>query len=177
MARLIFSTSYLEYCSVANPRQMDIVSLQRAQNIDPWLSLITAVFKPSGDFAGFFTAGPMAQFKQTSVEYLYREEMLPLDRDYDRFVEKNSRDEDYFIASLALEATEQGKGYFRLLMEEIERQAIQHTAVRITLCVWESSRAISLYKKGGFRQSDSSDRWKGLFADRLCFLEKEISVC
>lgn len=175
MARLIFSTSYLEYCSVANPRQMDIVALQRAQNIEPWLSLITVVYKPCGSFAGFFTAGPMAQFEQMPVEYLYREEMQPLDRDYDRFVKKNSRDGDYFIGSLALEAAERGKGYFRLLMAETERQAVRHGASRITLCVWKSSGALPLYKKSGFCQSDSSDRWLSLFADRLCFLEKDLS--
>lgn len=177
MARLIFSTSYLEYCSVANPRQMNIVSLQRAQNIEPWLSLITVVYRPGGDFAGFFTAGLMAQFKQNQPEYLYRAEVLPLERDYDLFVEKNSRIGDYFIVSLALEAAERGKGYFRLMMAEIETQAIRHGASRITLCVWESSRALALYKKGGFCHSDSSDRWQSLFADRLCFLEKEILRC
>jgi len=176
MARLIFSTSYLEFCSVANPRRMDIISLQRAQNIDPWLGFITTIVTPGGDFTGFFTAGLMAQLKQNPVEYLYREEMFSLDLDYDRFVEKNSCSKDYFIVSLALEATARGKGYFRLLMAESERQAIAQGATRITLCVWENSRAYSLYLKYGFCQIDRSDRWLALFADRLCFLTKSLPL-
>jgi len=174
MARLIFSTSYLEYCSVANPQQMDIVSLQRAQNIDPWLDFITLVLKPNAAFAGFFTAGLMSRFKQAPTVYLYREEMRLLDREYDLFVAKNSRDNDYFIASLALEAAERGKGYFPLMLDYIEAEAGRAGATRITLCVWESARAFALYQQWGFRQSDSSDRWQSLFADRLHFLTKDI---
>lgn len=175
MARLIFTTSYLEYCSAANPRQMDIISLQRAQNIDPFLDVITLVLKPDSCFAGFFTAALMARFKLITTEYLYREEMRALDRDYDLFVEKNSRNDDYFIASLVLEATARGKKYFPLIMAHIERQAIKEGATRLTLCVWERGRAFTLYKRWGFRQSDSSDRWLPYFADRLHFLEKEIA--
>lgn len=174
MARLIFATSYLEYCSAGNPQQTDIVSLQRAQNIDPWLKFITLVLKPNGRFAGFFTAGLMAGLKQTPTPYLYREEMRPLDAAYDSFVEKNSRDNDYFIVSLALEAAERGKGYFPAILEQVERQAISQGAGRLTLCVWERARAFTLYKKWGFRQSDSSDYWLPLFADRLHFLEKAV---
>ncbi|WP_380177437.1 glycosyltransferase [Kalamiella sp. sgz302252] len=175
MARLIFTTSYLEYCSVANPRKLDIISLQRAQNIDPWLDVITLVLRADGYFAGFFTAAPIAHFKQTPVDYLYREEMRPLDRDYDLFVEKNSHDKDYFIASLALEAAEHGRGYFPLIMAQIESQAALAGAERLTLCVWESASAFRLYKKWGFERVDSSERWQALFADRLHFLVKEIS--
>lgn len=53
IVRLIFSASCLEYCSVANSQQIDIVSLQLAQSIEAWLDFITLVSDRCGNFAGF----------------------------------------------------------------------------------------------------------------------------
>lgn len=174
MAKLIFSTSYLEYCSVGNPAGLDIVALQRAQNIEPWLAFTTLVCTPEEEFAGFFISGLTRDLERQKVPSLYREEIHQLDRNYQEFVASHSQPGDYFIASLALEPLQRGKGYFQQMLKEIYCHAGLLDAKRITLCCWERSDARLNWHRQGFRQKASLKSCQPLFGDQVIFMESEV---
>ncbi|WP_346827357.1 TcdA/TcdB catalytic glycosyltransferase domain-containing protein [Serratia inhibens] len=171
MAKLIFATSYLEYCSVGNPAGMDLVSLQRAQNIDPYLDLITLAYERCGAFVGFFTAASVDELYGVEANSLYRDEIKPLDEAYDGFVRTLSTEDDYFICSLAIESRFRGQGYFNPLFAQIKQRAQQRRAKHIVLCVWQSSDACQIYLNKGFRVRGVFDYAWPMFFDRLLFLE------
>ncbi|WP_211471152.1 glycosyltransferase [Collimonas humicola] len=52
MAELLFSTSYLEYCSFGNALNMNFAKLQKIQNIDPYINHIHGVYN-NNEFIGF----------------------------------------------------------------------------------------------------------------------------
>src|SRR3979409_149595 len=85
MATLIFSTSYLEYCSVANKLGMPCVQLQQRINIEPFLAHIRVLADETKRFAGFYTAATMAEFATVQTDRPYRDEMQALDDAYEAF--------------------------------------------------------------------------------------------
>ncbi|MGO3568601.1 MAG: glycosyltransferase, partial [Serratia grimesii] len=171
MAKLIFSTSYLEYCSVGNRAGLDLVSLQQAQNIEPYLDLITVAYDRRGEFIGFFNAATVSELYGIDADYLYRDEMKPLDEAYDSFVKSHCVADDYFVCSLAIESQYRGLGYFNQMFALIKLQADQRQAKNIVLCVWQRSDACQIYLNKGFRVRGVFDQAKALFFDRLLFLE------
>lgn len=171
MAKLIFSTSYLEYCSVGNRAGLDLVSLQQAQNIEPYLDLITVAYDRRGEFIGFFNAATVSELYAIDADYLYRDEMKPLDEAYDSFVQSHCVADDYFVCSLAIESQFRGLGYFNQMFALIQLQADQRQAKNIALCVWQSSDACKMYLNKGFRIRGVFDQAKAMFFDRLLFLE------
>jgi GNAT superfamily N-acetyltransferase len=171
MAKLIFSTSYLEYCSVGNRAGLDLVSLQQAQNIEPYLDLITVAYDRRGEFIGFFNAATVSELYGIDADYLYRDEMKPLDEAYDSFVKSHCVTDDYFVCSLAIESQYRGLGYFNQMFALIKLQADQRQAKNIVLCVWQRSDACQIYLNKGFRVRGVFDQAKALFFDRLLFLE------
>ncbi|MNH02719.1 TcdA/TcdB catalytic glycosyltransferase domain protein [compost metagenome] len=171
MAKLIFATSYLEYCSVGNPAGMDLVSLQQAQNIDPYLDLITLAYERCGAFVGFFTAASVDELYGVEANSLYRDEIKPLDEAYDGFVRTQSAEGDYFICSLAIESRFRGQGYFNPMFALIKQRAQQRRAKHIVLCVWQSSDACQIYLNKGFRVRGVFDYAWPIFFDRLLLLE------
>ncbi len=174
MAKLIFSTSYLEYCSVGNRAGLDLVSLQQAQNIEPYLALITVAYDRRGRFVGFFNAATVSELYSIPADYLYRDEMKPLDEAYDRFVKSQCTAEDYFICSLAIESQFRGQGHFNQMFTLIKQQADRCQAKHIVLCVWQRSEASQIYLNKGFRVRGVFDHAWPLFFDRLLFLEYEL---
>ncbi|MBL3521107.1 glycosyltransferase [Serratia plymuthica] len=171
MAKLLFATSYLEYCSAGNPAGMDLVSLQQAQNIDPYLDLITLAYDRCGAFIGFFTAASLDELYGVEASYLYRDEIKPLDEAYDDFVHSQCGADDYFVCSLAIESRFRGQAYFTPLFALIKQQAQQRRAKHIVLCVWQSSDACQIYLNKGFRVRGVFDYAWPIFFDRLLFLE------
>lgn len=174
MAQLIFSTSYLEYCSVGNRAGLDPVSLQRAQNIEPYLDLITLAYDRRGAFVGFFNAATVSELYGIQADYLYRDEIKPLDEAYDRFVQSQCTGDDYFVCSLAIESRFRGQGHFNPMFALIKQRAQQRQAKNIVLCVWQRSDASQLYLNKGFRVRGVFDHAWTLFFDRLLFLEYEL---
>jgi GNAT superfamily N-acetyltransferase len=174
MAKLIFTTSYLEYCSVGNRAGLDLVSLQQAQNIEPYLGLITVAYDRRGEFVGFFNAATVSELYGIEADYLYRDEMRPLDEAYDRFVQSQCAADDYFICSLAIESQFRGQGHFNQMFALIKQQADRQQAKNIVLCVWQSSEASQIYLNKGFRVRGVFDQAWSLFFDRLLFLEYEL---
>jgi len=171
MARLLFATSYLEYCSFANKLGLDLVSLQRRQNIDPYLRFSQGLALDDDTFLGFFTAGPMVDFQSCAATSYYRDEVHALDEAYESFLQAHSRPSDYFVCSLALEERFRGRGLFHQMLQHIEGLARQAHCPRIVLTVWESGDAFQIYLKKGFRVCASFDYAFKLFFDRLHFLE------
>ncbi|WP_211471154.1 GNAT family N-acetyltransferase [Collimonas humicola] len=84
---------------------------------------------------------------------------------------KNSHPTDYFVSSLAIENRYRGKGFFNNMFEEIKNQAREKGSKRITLAVWEQSKALQIYFKAGFEIVDIFDYAYNLFFDKLYFLE------
>ncbi|MDC8759229.1 GNAT family N-acetyltransferase [Janthinobacterium fluminis] len=174
MAKLIFSTSYLEYCSVGNKLNLQFVELQRRQNIDQYLDYIQGLRDGADNFIGFFTAATMDEFNGCNAVSYYRDEMRALDGAYDEFVLANSRGSDYFVSSLALDEKFQGRGFFNQMLNEIKDMARHRQCGRITLTVWEKSAAYSIYLKKGFTVSNTFDYAFPIFYDKLHFLEYDL---
>lgn len=170
MAKLIFSTSYLEYCSVDNVYSSDIISLQLRQNILPFLEQISVITDAQGKIIGFINAASVRDYDHINVEYGYRHEVLPLDEAYDTFVNQQSRPEDYFVCSVALLPEQQGKGYFNQVLSRMTEQAKQQKLRRITLCVWQSNPAYMIYRKKGFEVVASMKQEVKRFNDELLFM-------
>lgn len=174
MAELLFSTSYLEYCSFSNVLNLNFVALQRIQNIDQYIDHVNGVYDSDNNFIGFFTAGTIEDFNKIQAVSYYRDEMKAIDDAYDKFVLKNSYSTDYFVSSLAIESKYRGKGLFNQIFKEIENMARQKGSRRIILTVWEQSEALKIYLKKGFKVADTFDYAFSLFFDKLYFLEYEI---
>jgi GNAT superfamily N-acetyltransferase len=171
MATLLFSTSYLQYCSFANKLRLPLVELQRRQNIDQYIEHVQAMFDADQHFAGFFTAATLRQFDQLGAVSWYRDEMRDMDAAYDAFVALHARPADYFVASLAIEEHCRGAGLFNAMLEHIKAQARASGSPRIVLTVWERSDALQIYLRKGFRSCARFDYAWELFFDRLHFLE------
>lgn len=182
MAELLFSTSYLEYCSAANKLRLPLRDLQRLQNIEPYIGHVRAMVERSGgaggggagNFAGFFTAATVREFAAVHAVSHYRDEVKTMDAAYDAFIARNARDEDFFVGSLAIEGRCQGRGWFGHMLAEIERLARSRACPRIVLTVWESSAAMPIYLRRGFTVCDSFSYAYELFFDRLHFLEYQL---
>jgi GNAT superfamily N-acetyltransferase len=170
MARLLFSTSYLEYCSVANKLDMPCVQLQQRLNIDPFLSHIRMLADATKRFAGFYTAATMAELAAVETDRPYRNEMQALDDDYEAFVASHTRADDYFVASLAIEPQDRGRGLFHQMFDDIVDHARRAGSPRLVLAVWESNVSLALYCRKGMRSVARFDAAWPLFFDRLQLL-------
>ncbi|WP_317202907.1 GNAT family N-acetyltransferase [Janthinobacterium sp.] len=173
MAKLLFATSYLEYCSFGNKLNVQFVELQRRQNIDPYLKHIHGLHDEEDNFIGFFTAATMADFEACGAVSYYRDEMKALDEAYDQFVLEHSRAADCFVSSLAIDEKYRGQGLFNQMLNEIRNLAGQKRCGRITLTVWEKSEALQIYLRKGFRIAGTFDYAFSLFYERLHFLVYE----
>ena len=173
MAKLLFATSYLEYCSFGNKLNLQFVELQRRQNIDPYLAHIHGLHDEDDRFIGFFTAATMAEFQACGAESYYRDDMKALDEAYDAFVLAHARADDCFVSSLAIDEKYRGQGLFRQMFHEIRDLASRKGCARITLTVWEKSEALQVYLHKGFRSVGTFDYAYSLFYDRLHFLVYE----
>ncbi|UVC28081.1 GNAT family N-acetyltransferase [Pantoea sp. SOD02] len=170
MAQLIFSTSYLEYCSVDNIYAADLTTLQLRQNIQPFLQQISVMYNPQGKMIGFLNAASIKEYDQIKVEYGYRKEVRALDEAYDDFVNQYSQPDDYFICSVAFLPEEQGKGCFNQVLSRMIEQAKQQKLRRITLCVWQSNPAYTIYRKKGFTVIDRMKQEVARFNDEIVFM-------
>ena len=175
MADLLFSTSYLEYCSAGNKLQLPLRQLQRLQNIEPYIGHVYGMLERGGGFAGFFTAATVAEFGAVPAVSHYRDEVKEMDAAYERFIEQNARSGDFFVGSLAIEGRCQGRGWLAHMLAEIERLARGRACERIVLTVWESSTAMPVYLRRGFQRRASFGYAYTLFFDRLHFLEYRLS--
>ena len=173
MAKLLFATSYLEYCAFGNKLNLQFVELQRRQNIDPYLEHIHGLHDEDGRFIGFFTAATMAEFQACGAVSYYRDDMKALDDAYDAFVLTPARADDCFVSSLAIDEKYRGQGWFRQMFHEIGDLASRKGCARITLTVWEKSEALQVYLHKGFRSVGTFDYAYSLFYDRLHFLVHE----
>ena len=173
MAKLLFATSYLEYCSFGNKLNLQFVELQRRQNIDPYLDYIHGLHDEDERFIGFFTAATMDEFQACGAVSYYRDDMKGLDDAYDRFVLAHARAGDCFVSSLAIDEKHRGQGLFRQMFNEIRDLASRKGCARITLTVWEKSEALQVYLHKGFRSVGTFDDAYSLFYDRLHFLVYE----
>lgn len=173
MAKLLFSTSYLEYCSFGNKLNVQIVELQRRQNIDPYLRHLHGLHDEDDNFIGFFTAATMADFHACGAVSYYRDDMKALDDAYDQFVLEHSRVADCFVSSLAIDEKYRGKGLFNQMLNEIKSLASRKRCERITLTVWEKSDALRIYLRKGFKIAGTFDYAFNIFYDRLHFLVYE----
>ena len=172
IAELLFETSYLEYCSYGNKLQLPKVQLQRLQNVDPMADYCNALIDIQGQLLGFFIGLKVSELNQIQFVSYYRGEMKDMDAAYDVFITKNTRDNDYFVGSLAIDKKFRGLKYFNAMFNEIVKQARESGAQRIVLTVWESSPALALYLKKGFRKiGDSFDYAYPIFFDKLYMLE------
>jgi len=175
MAKLLFSTSYLEYCSFGNKLNLSFIELQRRQNIDPYLGLLRTMNDDEGNFLGFFTAGTLAEFDRVQAVSYYRDDMRAMDTAYDAFVASHARPGDLFVSSLAIDEPLRGQGLFNAMWREIELAARAKNCRRIVLTVWENkSDAYPIYLKKGFRKEGSFEYARELFFDRLHFLSYEL---
>ena len=170
MATLLFSTSYLEYCSVANKLGMPCVQLQQRLNIEPFLAHIRVLADATKRFAGFYTAATMAQFAAVETDRPYRDEMQALDDAYEAFVAAHTRADDYFVASLAIEPRDRGRGLFHQAFDDLVARAHQAGSPRVVLAVWESNAALALYRRKGMGTLARFDTAWPLFFDRLQLL-------
>ena len=173
MAKLLFATSYLEYCSFGNKLNLQFVELQRRQNIDPYLAHIHGLHDEDGRFIGFFTAATMDEFQACGAVSYYRDDMKALDDAYDAFVLAHARADDCFVSSLAIDEKYRGQGLFRQMFHEIRDLASRKGCARIALTVWEKSEALQVYLHKGFRSVGTFDYAYSLFYDRLHFLVYE----
>jgi GNAT superfamily N-acetyltransferase len=175
MAKLLFGTSYLEYCSFGNKLNVSFVELQRRQNIDPYLSLVRGMQNGDGDFVGFFIAGTSEEFAEVQSVSYYRDDMRAMDEAYEAFVARHARPGDLFVSSLAIDEPWRGKGLFNTMFREIELLARSKGCHRIVLTVWENkSSAMQIYLKKGFRAEGRFEFASNLFFDHLHFLSYEL---
>ena len=175
MAKLLFATSYLEYCSFGNKLNLSFVELQRRQNIDPYIALLRGMVDGDGNFIGFFTAGSLAEFDKVQAVSYYRDDMRAMDAAYDGFIASHARTGDLFVSSLAIDEQLRGQGMFNAMWHEIELTARSKGCTRIVLTVWENkSDAFAIYLKKGFRQEGIFEYARELFFDRLHFLSYEL---
>jgi len=171
MARLIFTTSYLEYCSVDNLSGLDVISLQQKQNITPYLQTTEIVTNMSGEFLGFVNAAPLKAWDDITVPCAYRDEVRALDEAYEGFVARHCREDDLFIASVAFTAQARGQRFFSKLLAILKQQALREGLKRITLCVWSSNTAVQCYTHKGFSvESVMSTEVTQRFRDTLLFM-------
>ena len=166
MAALLFETSYLEYCSVANRLGLPPRQLQRRQNIDPWLEHIVALYEGSR-LAGFYNAATLAQYSATPAVNHYRPEMQAMDAAYDAFVTRHTAANELFVASLAIEPACRGRGLLDVLLADVARTARRHGCTGICLTVWQGSAALPMYERRGFTVRATFDDAYPLFFDRL----------
>lgn len=171
MAALLFETSYLEYCSAGNTLGLPLCALQRRQNVEPYLRHIRALYE-DGRFAGFLNAATIAQYAQVGAPSYYRAEVRAMDAAYDDFVATHAREEDLFVASLALAPAARGRGLSNALLDEAARLARVHRSPRIVLTVWETSAALPLYLRKGFTSCGSFTHAYPLFFERLHVLAR-----
>jgi len=171
MAALLFSTSYLEYGSAANKLGLPCVDLQRRLNVEPFLPHIRVLAAEDGRFAGFCTAGTMRSLAAVATERVYRDEVQALDDAYEAFVARHARPDDWFVASLAVEPRDRGRGLFRRLFDDTLARARRAGSPRVVLAVWESNSALALYRLRGMRTVARFDEAWRLHFDRLQLLE------
>ncbi|GFM11840.1 MULTISPECIES: GNAT family N-acetyltransferase [Enterobacter] len=174
MAKLMFLTSYLEYCSVDNVFATDVITLQFRQNIEPFLHFITALYDSRGKLIGFINAARITDYDTVKVEFSYRNSIRPLEDAYELFIARHSFENDFFIASVALKAEEQGKGYFSQVLSWAIKDAKQQGLQRITLCVWQSSPARLIYLNKGFTVVGAMRQEVRRFSDELIFMALEV---
>lgn len=170
MARLMLSTSYLEYCSVDNRLDLDVISLQQQQNITPYLQTIEILTNTSGSFLGFVNVAPLQAWDNIAVPYAYRDEIRSLDEAYEAFVARHSRGDDLFIASVALIPQARGQRCFSKLLDKLTERARRGGQKRITLCVWKSNAAVQCYAHKGFRVESVMSEETQRFSDSLLFM-------
>ncbi|SHH56392.1 N-acetyltransferase [Massilia sp. CF038] len=174
MAALLFETSYLQYCSIANKLRLPFQQLQRRQNIDPYLGQVRAMFDGADNFTGFFSAATLAEFAQVAAPSHYRDEMKAMDDAYDAFLAQHTLPSDFLVASLAIEARYRGAGLFKAMLAEIAREARVRGCRRIVLTVWEQSEALPMYLAKGFTSCATFDYAWELFFDRLHFMAYDL---
>ncbi|HEY0065460.1 MAG TPA: GNAT family N-acetyltransferase [Telluria sp.] len=174
MAALLFETSYLQYCSIANKLRLPFQQLQRRQNIDPYLGQVRAMFDREDNFTGFYSAATLADFAQVAAPSHYRDEMKAMDDAYDAFLARHALPSDYLVSSLAIEARYRGTGLFKAMLGEIEYQARERGCRRIVLTVWEQSDALPIYRSKGFHSCATFEYAWELFFDRLHFMAYDL---
>jgi len=170
MAALLFSTSYLEYCSAANKLGIPCIELQQRTNIEPYLPHLRVLADDTRRLAGFYVAAPLAALAGVATGRPYRDEMQALDDAYEAFVGAHTTPDDYFVASLAIEPRDRGRGLFHRLFDDIVARARAAGSPRVVLAVWESNAAIALYRNKGMRALARFDTAWPLFFDRLWLL-------
>jgi ribosomal protein S18 acetylase RimI-like enzyme len=170
MATLLFSTSYLEYCSAANKLGIPCVDLQQRTNIEPFLAHLRVLADPARRLAGFYVAATQAEFAGIATGRPYRDEMQALDDAYEAFVGAHTRPDDFFVASLAIEPRDRGRGLFHRLFDDILARARAAGSPRVVLAVWDSNAALALYRNKGMRALARFDTAWPLFFDRLWLL-------
>jgi GNAT superfamily N-acetyltransferase len=166
MAGLLFETSYLEYCSVANRLGLPPRQLQRRQNIDPWLERIVALYEGTR-LAGFYNAATLAQYAATPAINHYRDEVQAMDAAYDAFVARYVGADELFVGSLAIEPSRRSRGLLDVLLADVERTALAQGCAAVCLTVWQSSAALPMYQRRGFTLRGTFDDAYPLFFDRL----------
>ncbi|GGZ01328.1 GNAT family N-acetyltransferase [Pseudoduganella plicata] len=175
MAALLFETSYLEYCSVANRLGLPPRQLQRRQNIDPWLRHIVALYEGTR-LAGFYNAATPAQYAGTPALNHYRDEVQAMDAAYDAFVARHAGADDLFVASLAIEPACRGRGLLDVLLADVERRALALGCAAVCLTVWQSSAALPMYGRRGFTVRGTFDDAYPLFFDRLHCMARPLAT-
>ena len=169
MAALLFSTSYLEYGSVANKLGIPCIELQQRTNIDPFIPHLR-MLADGARFAGFYVAATQAQLAGIETGRPYRDEMQAMDDAYEAFVAAHTRPDDWVVASLAIEPRDRGRGLFHPLFDDILARARAARSPRVVLAVWESNDALALYRRKGMRPLARFDAAWPLFFDRLSLL-------
>ena len=169
MATLLFSTSYLEYCSAANKLGIPCVDLQQRTNIEPFLAHLR-VLADGSRLAGFYVAATQAELACIATGRPYRDEMQALDDAYEAFVGAHTRPDDFFVASLAIEPRDRGRGLFHRMFDDILARARAAGSPRVVLAVWDSNAALALYRNKGMRALARFDTAWPLFFDRLWLL-------
>jgi GNAT superfamily N-acetyltransferase len=175
MAALLFETSYLEYCSVANRLALPPRQLQRRQNIDPWLQHIVALYE-GARLAGFYNAATLAQYAATPAVNHYRDEVQAMDAAYDAFVTRHAGVDELFVASLAIEPACRGRGLLDVLLADVARTGRRLGCAGICLTVWQSSAALPMYERRGFTLRGTFDNAYPLFFDRLHCMARPLAI-
>lgn len=170
MAALLFSTSYLEYCSAANKLGVPCVELQQRTNIEPYLPHLRVLADDTRRLAGFYVAATLHDLAGVPTGRPYRDEMQALDDAYEAFVDAHTSPGDYFVASLAIEPRDRGRGLFHRLFDDIVARARAARSPRVVLAVWESNDALALYRNKGMHALARFDTAWPLFFDRLWLL-------
>lgn len=173
MAALLFETSYLEYCSAGNRLGLPVRTLQRRQNVEPWLRHIRALYV-AGRFAGFYNAAPLAQYAATPAVNHYRAEVQAMDGAYDAFVAAHAAPDQLFVASLAIEPAWRGRGLLDELLADAHRLARAAGCTALGLTVWQTSAALPLYTRRGFAAVGTFDGAWDLFFDRLHYMTRAL---